>query len=270
MQPPNEPVILVEKKIISSLYLERDVPVDLYRPSAAPNSSPLNLLLINDGQDMENLGLVSILESLQSDQELEPFLCVGIHAGPDRRMEYGVAGHPDFKGRGMKADLYTSFVLNELFPLLDQWNPTYTYRQKAFAGFSLGALSAMDISWHHPEIFTKVGMFSGSFWWRSLDQGDPDYDDQKHRIMHQIVRSGTYHLGMKFYFQCGNLDETKDRNQNGIIDSIDDTLDLIKELTDKGYQGGRDIVYVELKDGRHDVPTWGRAMPSFLEWVWND
>jgi hypothetical protein len=84
--------------------------------------------------------------------------------------------------------------------------------------------------------------------------------------MQQQVRNGEYHPGLKFFFQCGNMDETKDRNHNGIIDSIDDTLDLIKELEAKGYDLERDIRYLELTDGRHDVPTWARAMPAFLKW----
>ncbi len=41
--------------------------------------------------------------------------------------------------------------------------------------------------------------------------------------------------GMKFFFECGTLDEAGDRNNNGIIDSIDDTKDLISALVDKGY-----------------------------------
>ena len=63
------------------------------------------------------------------------------------------------------------------------------------------------------------------------------------------------------------LDETADRNNNGIIDSIDDTLALIEELKKKGYEE-KDIFYLELKDGKHDVTTWGRAFPEFLKWGW--
>ena len=60
------------------------------------------------------------------------------------------------------------------------------------------------------------------------------------------------------------MDETHDRNNNGIIDSIDDALDLMAELKQKGYT---DIEYLELADGKHDIPTWGRAMPVFLKWM---
>ena len=86
--------------------------------------------------------------------------------------------------------------------------------------------------------------------------------------MHEQVREGKYSPGLKFFFQCGNMDETRDRNKNGIIDSIDDTLDLVEELVNKGYDPQKDIYYLELKDGHHDVATWGRAMPVFLKWGW--
>ena len=127
---------------------------------------------------------------------------------------------------------------------------------------------ALDIVWNHPGKFSKAGLFSGSFWWRSVDQTEPHYDDNLHRIIHQEIKNGSYHRGMKFFFQCGNMDETMDRNNNGIIDSIDDTLDLIKELEQKGYDREKDIYYLEMADGKHDIATWARAMPVFLKWGW--
>jgi hypothetical protein len=68
------------------------------------------------------------------------------------------------------------------------------------------------------------------------------------------------------FFETGTLDETADRNNNGIIDSIDDTLSLIEELVKKGYDPETDIRYLELPDGKHDVATWARAFPEFLKW----
>lgn len=240
----------------------------MYWPVIAVEEGKLHLLLINDGQDMKNLGLVQILQDLYYEEKVQPVLCVGIHAGAERKMEYGVASEPDYQGRGAKACFYTSFIIHELLPFIYQKDPDISFCGKAFAGFSLGGLSALDIVWNHPDEFQKAGVFSGSLWWRSLDQDDPDYKDEEHRIMHLQIRNGKYEPGLKFFFQCGNKDETLDRNGNGIIDSIDDTLDLIKELTAKGYDGKKDIAYLELKDGRHDVPTWGKAMPSFLKWGW--
>ena len=128
----------------------------------------------------------------------------------------------------------------------------------------------MDIVWNHPQEFDLAGLFSGSFWWRTRDKADPAYDDKTDRIVHGQVRNGGYYPWLKFFFECGTEDEQEDRNQNGVIDSIDDTQDLIKELEAKGYDGMKDIRYLEIEGGRHDVETWGQAMPVFLRWGWGN
>ena len=127
---------------------------------------------------------------------------------------------------------------------------------------------ALDIVWNHPSLFKKAGVFSGSFWWRDLDQDDPAYRDDTNRIMHQRIRKGKHEEGLKFFFQCGNKDETRDRNHNGIIDSIEDTQDIIRELEKKGYKMPHDIYYHEMPDGGHDIATWAKAFPLFLKWAY--
>lgn len=258
-----------EDVYLSSEFLQREVKISFFLPAAYQAGQPLSLLLINDGQDMEKMNFLSILDKLYAAASIEPLLFAAIHAGEDRKMEYGTQLYPDYKDRGAKAPQYTSFVFDELLPFIRIKFDTPSFKEKAFAGFSLGGLSALDIVWNRPGEFTKAGIFSGSFWWRSLDQEDESYDDDQHRIMHQQVRQGKYAPWLKFFLQCGALDELKDRNKNGIIDSIDDTLDLIKELEAKGYKQERDIHYLELEDGHHDVFTWGRAMPEFLKWGWS-
>jgi enterochelin esterase-like enzyme len=269
MQLANVSGILVENTSLESEFLQRVVKIDFYLPQNVADPSQISLLLINDGQDMETMGFASILEKAYAGNDpIEPILCAGIHCGPDRKMEYGVAGIPDYKGRGAKAGLYSSFIFEELLPFIRKKYAVTSFKEKSFAGFSLGGLSALDIVWNRPGEFSKVGIFSGSLWWRSINQTEKEYDDNKHRIIHQQVKNGNYAPWLKFFFQCGNMDETKDRNKNGIIDSIDDTQDLIKELVEKGYSRGNDIFYQEIPDGHHDVFTWGRSMPDFLKWGW--
>jgi enterochelin esterase-like enzyme len=267
MHSTNVSGILVENNTIESEWLLREVKLDFYLPRNVSDPSRLDLLLINDGQNMKELGLEAMLEQLYAAQAIDPLVAVAIHAGEERKMEYGVAGHPDYLGRGTKAGSYQSFILKEVLPFIRDTYHLPSFRQKAFAGFSLGGLSALDIVWRYPGEFTTAAVFSGSLWWRSIDQTEKTYDDHLHRIMHQVIRNGNYQPGLKFFFQCGNKDETKDRNQNGIIDSIDDTQDLIKELIAKGYDPHKDIHYLEMPDGRHDIPTWARAMPHFLKWI---
>jgi hypothetical protein len=42
---------------------------------------------------------------------------------------------------------------------------------------------------------------------------------------------------------------------------------MIVLLKSKGYTDEH-IKYLELKDGAHDVESWGRAFPEFLKWGW--
>ena len=84
-----------------------------------------------------------------------------------------------------------------------------------------------------------------------------------------VIKNGNYNQHLKFWLQCGTNDETADRNKNGIIDAIDDTLDVIKELKLKGYSKANDITYVEIKGGKHDLPTWGKAFPDFIKWAFS-
>jgi predicted alpha/beta superfamily hydrolase len=100
---------------------------------------------------------------------------------------------------GDKAQLYTRFILEELLPVVKSRFPETESKPKAFAGFSLGALSALDIVWHHPDIFNIAGVFSGSLWWRSMDQELPEYDDQEHRIIHKVIREDVAKPGLSFF-----------------------------------------------------------------------
>ena len=97
------------------------------------------------------------------------------------------------------------------------------------AGLSLGGLSAMDIGWNNPAVFSKIGVFSGALWWRQKSE-EEGYTDENDRIIHNIIKGGTYKKDMTFWFEAGTNDENSDRNNNGIIDAIDDTLDLMQEL----------------------------------------
>ena len=268
MQLVNEPRILTEDASLLSQHLDREVKLSCFVPQNIAGISHPRLLLINDGQDMERMGFGTILDRLYAEDAILPMLYVAIHAGAERRMEYGTQHEEDFKGRGALAGAYDAFIFEELLPFIIKRYRISGFSEKSFAGFSLGALSALDVAWNHPGEFSTVGLFSGSLWWRSVDQDQEEYDDDKHRIMHQQVRKGQKVPGLKFFFQCGNMDETKDRNNHGIIDSIDDTLDLMRELEAKGYDPEKDMYYLELPDGHHDVTTWGRAMPVFLKWGW--
>lgn len=253
-----------------SRFLRRDVVVDVYLPPGhytEPAVAGYPYVIFNDGQDLEAVQLVATLEKLWRMGRLPHLIAIGVHAG-DRMQEYGTAHQPDYLQRGARASDYAQFVTLELLPMLQRrYHLSDDVNDAAIAGFSLGGLSALDIAWQYPQVFAKVGVFSGSLWWRSraFRPEDPDAD----RIAHTMIARGPFRVDMKFWLQTGTLDETDDRNNNGVIDSIDDTLDLISELKKLGYRQGVDIRYLEVENGEHNPPTWGKAMPDFLQWVFS-
>ncbi|MFD1257410.1 alpha/beta hydrolase [Mucilaginibacter terrae] len=255
------PVIESTINIISAL-LNREVTYTIYLPES---TTPQSLLLLNDGQDAEALQLKATLEQQYERYGIDALMVVAIHAGEERIQEYGVAGKPDFKQRGDKAGLYSQFITEELLPAVYKETGFSSFKTTAYAGFSLGGLSALDIAWNHSGIFDKVGIFSGSFWWRSKDLTD-GYTDAD-RIAHRLISESVSKPDLKFWLQTGTADETADRNKNGIIDSIDDAVDFIKELEAKGYTRPADIQYLEMVGGEHNPATWAKAMPKFLCWA---
>ena len=91
--------------------------------------------------------------------------------------------------------------------------------------------------------------------------------EDRSRITLDMIKNSKHRAPLQYYFQCGTEEETDDRNNNGVIDVIDDTLDVINELQLKGYSYPGDICYKEIEGGKHDLSTWGSALPQFIKWA---
>jgi enterochelin esterase-like enzyme len=265
----NYPVSYTSENL-SGIYtklLDRDVDVELFLPPNYTKEKKYPFLLLNDGQDNTAVKVKDTLEKLTSEDLINEIIVAGVKAG-DRMQEYGVAAKADYLKRGKRAKAYERYVITELVPyLLYQYSIDPSPAKHAIAGYSMGGLSALSLAWNHSKVFTKVGVFSGALWWRKRDSKSRYYSDSRDRIIHLMIRNGRFKPGMKFWFQTGTHDERSDRNKNGVIDAIDDTLDLIVELTKKGYRPFHDIQYLEIKDGKHNTETWAQAMPEFLKWA---
>jgi enterochelin esterase-like enzyme len=250
---------------LKSKFLQRTVSLDVYTPKNLLGIEVINLLLVNDGQDLAKMDVEKELNKLYDHRTITPTILVGLTAGEERLQEYGVSNHPDYKKRGAKANLYSDFVTLELMPFIYKIFPYKITGRKAIAGFSLGGLCAFDLAWQRNGFFDCVGVFSGSFWWRSKALDDNYTDDD--RILHRLIRETKTKPALNFWLMAGTADETADRNQNYIIDSIDDTVDVVKELIKKGYNKPDEVFYYEMVGGKHDVESWSKAFPHFLSWA---
>ncbi|MCL4263692.1 MAG: esterase family protein [Anaerolineae bacterium] len=250
-----------------SHHLENARPLHIYLPPQYHHTNQTcKTLLINDGQDREALHLQQTLATLYARRQIEPLVVVAIPTNEDRLEEYGTAVAPNARGLGSRAALYTLFVIEELLPFMRQnFRVSERAADTGILGASLGGLSAFDIAWNFPDEFGIVGVMSGSFWWQAAD--DETAVEPGERIAHSLVRQGLKREGQRFWFEAATQDEVEDRDQNGVIDAIQDTLELIDELEKLGYRRGKDVVYVEMAGGRHNYDTWARALPPFLRWA---
>lgn len=251
---------------VYSRHLQQHVKLTIFSTPIPDDKSQLNLLLLNDGQDAGQVKVTEALDSLYKAKAIQPLVVVAIHAA-EREAEYGVAGFPDYKKRGNKADNYAAFVDDELYPYIKKHSGVRKFKSIAIAGASLGGLSAFDIAWNHADKIDMVGVFSGSFWWRDKDTSVADYSDEKNRIMLTYIKSSRKKPHLQYWFYAGAKEEDNDRDKDGIIDVIDDTKDLIEIIKTKKVASSSEIVYTEAQDGIHNYSSWSREFPKFLTWA---
>jgi len=251
---------------VYSRHLQRYVKLTIVNTPMPDDKSELNLLILNDGQDMGKFRVKEIVDSLYRKKLIQPLLVVGIHAG-ERMREYGVADYPDFQNRGDRAAYYAAFIDDELYPFAKKKATVRKFRSVVMAGCSLGGLSALDIAWNNANKIDKVGIFSGSFWWRDKDDKAADYSDEKNRIMLNKIRSSKKRPHLRYWFYAGGKEEDGDRDKDGLIDVIDDTRDMVQLIKDKNVCLPDDVVYTEDPNGKHDYPYWSNQLPAFLIWA---
>ena len=251
---------------IYSRHLQTHVKLTIISTPLPDDKGEMNLLLLNDGQDMEQLKVKETLADLYKKNLLQPVIIVGINAA-NRNDIYGVAGQPDYQNRGSKADKYAAFIDNELYAFVKKRAGVRKFKSVTIAGCSLGGLSAFDIAWNHADKIDKVAVLSGSFWWRDKDAAAPDYSDDTNRILLASVKSSRKKPHLKYWFYAGDKEETSDRDKDGVTDAVDDTKDLITIIQKKNVCPPGDIVFHESKEGKHDYDSWSKVFPEFLLWA---
>jgi enterochelin esterase-like enzyme len=249
-----------------SRHLQRNVKLHILHTPPPSDRSLYNLLILNDGQDLEKLRVKESMDSLYEAGVLSPLVVIGVEAG-ERMKEFGVTDKPDYLGRGGRAGFYDAFVNDELYPYAKKKSGVRKFQSVGIAGCSMGGLSAFDIAWNHPDKISKVGVFSGSFWWRDKASEDSSYSDEKNRIMYTKLKVSRKKPGLQYWFYAGAAEETGDRDKDSIIDLIDDTKDIIALLEKKNVVVPEGLVYQESPTGIHNYSSWSVVFPEFLVWA---
>ena len=239
--------------------------IRLYLPSGGVKADTPVIIAL-DGQNMPAWRLAETVGELEKSGAIVAPIVVAVPNSPQRIDEYGLAGTPDYAGRGKLAAEFQRYLTEQVLPAVAvRYRLQLAPERTGVMGASLGGLAALDLAWHRPDLFGFAGVFSGSLWWRGED-GDWQAH-QRSRLAHRFVRETKSKPALRLWFESGTADETDDRDGNGVIDAIQDTTEFIDELEAKGFRRGHDVVYHEIPGGEHNERTWARALPVFLRWA---
>ena len=239
----------------------------IYLPPGFQRKREHHLLIALDGQTMPRWLLGEILTKLSAGGEIDPTIVVAVPASPSRLDEYGTAGELDYRRRGAKAAVFQRYLVDVVLPQVREHVAVARDPQRTgIFGASMGGLCAFDTAWGRPDVFGLAGVFSGALWWRGDNSSAAA--QQASRIIHRRVRKCSVKPALRLWFQAGTKDELEDRDENGVIDAIQDTTELMDELRARGFRPGTDLQYLEIVDGQHHETTWAEALPDFLRWAW--
>ena len=83
-----------------------------------PFRSLFDVLLINDGQDLEPCSLKIYWINFTGRKPFGRYSASEYMPGSLRKFEYGTATSPDYEGRGNRANSYMRFLAGELVPAI--------------------------------------------------------------------------------------------------------------------------------------------------------
>ncbi|MFL5343659.1 MAG: alpha/beta hydrolase [Hyalangium sp.] len=174
--------------------------------------------------------------SLINNGQMDELIVVGIdNGGSNRIYELTPCCDPDYGGGG--ADVYERFLLETVKPYIDQNYRTLTNNKNTgIMGSSLGGLDSFYTGRRHPEVFSKVGALSSSFWWNN-------------QALTQQVEASTAKVAVNFYIDAGT-------NNDGLTE----TTRMRDALVADGYVQGKDLYYYVAQGGSHNEASWAARL----------
>ena len=249
--PPN--VVLLDEAFFMP-QLMRSRRVRLFLPSDYDdegNDAHYPVLYMQDGQNLFSAqeafaGEWEVDESLLEleEQSYPGAIVVAIDNGGVHRIdEYSPYAHPVHGGGDGAA--YAAFLAETLKPYVDEHYRTLPEREhNGIMGSSLGALISFYTALAYQEHFSKVGVFSPSFWFN-----DSIYD---------FAYSAGMQHDMRLFFLAGSLESS----------SLDQQVsDMIDTLTLAGFEPD-EMRYDFVEGGQHSEWFWAAHFSEAFQWLY--
>lgn len=146
----------INKHILHSDILQRDITLSIYLPETYTNLSKYEVIICFDGLDFLRFGRIQRdYERLRQNEQIHPAIIVGFnYEDVDKR-------RAEFHPQGQRSSQTIQAVGKELLPFIDQTFPTYKVgNARLLIGDSLAGSIALMIGLTYPTIFSQVAMLS--------------------------------------------------------------------------------------------------------------
>lgn len=211
------------------------------------------VLYMHDGQN-----LFSAQESFAGEWEVDEAmaafeadgypgaLIVAVDNGGTHRIdEYTPYAHPQHGGGDGAA--YAEFITETLKPYVDEHYRTLPGREHTgIMGSSLGGLISFYTAMAYQDVFSKVGVFSPSFWFSSL--------------IYDFAETEGKQAAMKFFFLAGGQESA---NLDAQVTEMTDVLSEADFASDEWR-------YDFVSNGQHSEWFWAQEFPEAFEWLFMD
>lgn len=250
--------LLPNVKIISDSFyipqLNKTRRVWIYLPNdyATQTTKRYPVLYMHDGQNVFDVitsyaGEWGVDETLSAKQIKWDKGCIVVavdHGGSSRIDEYSPYNNPKYGGG--QGEAYCDFIAHTLKHYIDSAYRTKPEREyTAIAGSSVGGLISFYAAVTYPQIFSKAGVFSPSFW----------FSDTLYTYVENQPKNGS----VKFYFMAGTQESS---------DMVPDMERMIELLKTKGYTDA-ELKLVAKEDGQHTEWFWKREFGDCYDWLFD-
>lgn len=236
--------------------------VNVYVPAQYKPGTPAPFIVVQDGNSAGYRDtLPPILDNLIHEKRVPAMIAVMVSSG----------GGDGFKSqRGLEYDtlsgVYTTFIETEVLPrVAKEFNLTFTSDPKGRAtmGGSSGAACAFTMAWFHPELYTRVLSYSGTF----VNQENPPHPEISRGAWeyHQTLIPNAPAKPIRIWLHNSQNDIGANREEATLHNWVLANVHMAAALRLKGYQYR--YVYAE-GAGHVDGAVVKQTLPAALEWLW--
>lgn len=234
--------------------LDRKRKIRIYLPPNYDTSlKSYPVLYMHDGQNLFD-NATSYAGEWEIDETLNKLykeigfelIVIGIDNGGEKRMdEYSPWKNKKYGGG--EGDAYLDFIVQTLKPYVDNNYRTKSNKENsAIMGSSMGGLISQYAGLKYPDIFTKIGVFSPSFWFSK----DTFYYTKKHAQLNNT----------KMFFLVGEQE-----GENIVMDMGK----MIKLMKNNGFPY-KNISQKVIPNGQHNEALWRNNFEEAVLWLFEE